>query len=517
MKIRALVQSSQWLDRAGVRIRYRRISPHLERQGARIIVDEIDNLEARWLIDEDVVIFSKCTDARALYAADYLRERGIMVGVDMFDDYFSPGISPCHRHREFLREMASRVDFFLCSTERMRGVAADFAPDKPCHVLNDPFDTLDQPMLASRLEEKAARARADRRIDVLWFGNGNNPVFPVGLTDLAAYAGALQPFARAGYDVRLKVLTNLSALHSENLARLRAVGLPMAVEEWSQDGEARGMEEALISFLPVNHQNFSIAKSLNRGISALTGGTQILSAGFDLYETIGPFRYRDANDLLVDLDQGSLRLRPDTLPALKECMNDLADPANEAGRLLEFLKGLPPVSPSRGSNGTTGPSPAIIHGNRTPYAVIAFAQDRGIALIGTPFCAASPKFNLHFDFRDGVGPIELRMSKQGANMIAPSMKPLVREDANSEGPYPFILALPADDADSEALRTLRPDMVKSRAGQMVHYARVMGSIERIARRLFRDSRIYRSELEAPLMGMTHLDRRAAQGGGAALQ
>ena len=517
MKIRALVQSSQWLNRAGVRIRYRRISPHLERRGARILVDEIDDLEARWLIDDDVVIFSKCTDARALFAVDFLRERGVIVGVDLFDDYFSPGISPCHRHREFLRDMAPRVDFFLCSTERMRGIAADFAPGKPCHVLNDPFDTLDQPMLARRLDAKAARARADRRIDVLWFGNGDNPVFPVGLIDLAAYSGALQPLVRSGFDIRLKILTNLSALHSENLARLRSVGLPFAVEEWSQDGEIRAMNEAMISFLPVNHQNFSIAKSLNRGISALTGGTQILSAGFDLYETIGSFRYRDANDLLVDLEEGGLRLRAQTLPALKECVNGLADPANEASRLLEFLKGLSPISATLGSNGMTGPSHAIIHGNRTPYAVISFAQDRGIALIGTPFCAASPKFNLHFDFRDGVGPVELRMSKQGASMIASSLLPLVREDARSDRPYPFTLALPADDADGDVLRALRPHMVKTRAGQMVHYARVMGAIERISRRLFPVARIYRSELESPLMGMMHLDRRSAQDGRASLQ
>jgi hypothetical protein len=72
----------------------------------------------------------------------------------------------------------------------MRQVAGEFAPGKPCHVLNDPFDKLDQATLGRRLEEKAAKARADRRIDVLWFGNGDNPVFPVGLTDLAAYAGA---------------------------------------------------------------------------------------------------------------------------------------------------------------------------------------------------------------------------------------------------------------------------------------------------------------------------------------
>lgn len=516
MKIRALVHSSQWLDRAGVRIRYRRIAPFLERQGSRIRVDEIDSLEGRWLIEDDVVILSKCNDARALFAVDYLRERGVLVGVDMFDDYFSPGISPCHRHREFLRDMAPRVDFFLCSTERMREVAGEFAPEKPCHVLNDPFDALDQPVLGARLREKATRALEERRIDVLWFGNGDNPVFPVGLTDLAAYADALQPFVRAGFDVGLNVLTNLRALYSENLAKLRSIGLPLTIEEWSQEGEARAMDEALVSFLPVNHQNFSIAKSLNRGISALTGGTQILSAGFDLYDAIGPFRYRDADQLLADLEEGNLRLRPQTLPALKECMNGLADPANEAGWLLEFLKGLSPVGRSDTGTGPTGPSHAIIFGSRSPSAVTAFAQARGIALIGTPFCLPSSRFNLYFDFRDGVGPVEVRISKQGASMVGPSMQPLIREDGREDHTYPFVIAL-ADDEDGAILCNLRPHMVKTRAGQMVHYARVMGAIERISRRLLPGAKIYSSEMESPLMGMAHLDRRTAQGDGASLQ
>jgi hypothetical protein len=515
VRIRALVQSSQWLNRAGVRIRYRRIASHLEQLGARIHVDEIDNLEGRWLIDEDVAILSKCTDARALFMADYLRGCGILVGLDMFDDYFSPGISPCHRHREFLRDMAPRVDFFLCSTERMRQVAGEFAPGKPCHVLNDPFDKLDQATLGRRLEEKAAKARADRRIDVLWFGNGDNPVFPVGLTDLAAYAGALHPFARAGYDVRLKVLTNLRPLHAENLARLRAIGLPLTIEEWSQEGEVQAMDEALVSFIPVNHQNFSIAKSLNRGISALTGGTQILSAGFDLYVAIAPFRYRDADDLLADLEAGNLRLRQQTLPALKECMNGLADPANEAAWLVEFLQGLPPAAALGSGNGNPGPVHAFLHGNRTPHAVVAYAQDREIASIGTPFCATARNFNLYFNFGEGGGQIEIRVSQLGASMIAPAMQSRIRRDARNSPTYPFVIDLPDDD-DGHALRALRPHMIKTRAGQMVHYCRVMDAIERISHRLLPHATIYRSELEAPLMGMAHLDYRAARGGGVPL-
>lgn len=513
MKIRALVQSDLWMDRAGVRIRYRRIAPHLEKLGASIRVDVIDNIEGRWQIDDDVIILSKCTDARALLVADFLRERGVTVGVDMFDDYFSPGISRSHHHREFLRDVAPRVDFFLCSTERMREVAAEFAPDKPYHVLNDPFETLDEPRLASRLQAKAAYALANRRIDVLWFGTGDNPVFPVGLIDLAAYAGALEPLARSGFDVRMKVLTNLRALHSENLARLRAIGLPLTIEEWSEEGEAQAMDEALISFLPVNHQNFSIAKSLNRGISALTGGTQILSTGFDLYGAIGPVLYRDAGQLLADLHAGTLRLRPQTLPTLKACMDGLADPANEAARLLDFVKGLSPDSAPRSAGGGTGPTKAVLHGHRTAHSVLAYAKSREIASIGTPFCNSARKFNIYFTFREGDGQLEIRLSRLSAGLIAASMQRLIREDEGPDPTYPFVMDLPDDD-DSRTLRALRPHMLQGRAGQVVHYSRVMNAIERVSQRLLPNATIYRSELESPLMGLEQLHRRATRAAGA---
>ncbi len=505
MKIRALVQSLQWLDRAGVRIRYRRIAPRLESLGASITVDVIDNLPAQGLIDDDVVILSKCTDARALLVADSLRERGIVVGVDMFDDYFSPGISPCHSHREFLRDIASRVDFFLCSTERMREVAREFGAAVPAHVLNDPFDTLDKAVLSRRLAEKREQVIESRRLDIVWFGNGDNPVFPVGLTDVAAFAPALQPLVESPFNVRLRVLTNLRAMRVENLARLRALPLPIQLEEWSEAGEEEARDSSLVSFLPVNHQNFSIAKSLNRGISALTGGTQILSAGFDLYGGIGNFVYRDAKCLLDDLAADSLRLRPETVPSLEISMDELADPANEADRLLAFLRGL--IDPSKSGSRllyANHQSPrAVVHGRRSSGSTAAFCRDRGIVSVGSPFSAAGRRFDMSFEFgRRGQG-IRIWVGYPGANAIAPDVRAQLQEANAADSSYPFVMDLPNVSA-AHALRSLRPFMLASRAGQMVHYATVMAAIEEIVGTILPGTHVIQSEIESPLMGLSHI-------------
>lgn len=515
MKIRAIVQSPQWLDRAGVRIRYRRIAPRLESLGGSIDVDVIDNLPSQGLIEDDVVILSKCTDARAFLVADYLRERGIIVGIDMFDDYFSPGISPCHGHREFLSEIATRVDFFLCSTERMRDVAREFAPNTPSHVLNDPFDTLDKEHLSRRLAEKARLARESGRIDVVWFGNGDNPIFPVGLTDVAAFAPVLQPLVASGFDVRMRVLTNLRAMKSENLARLRGLPIPLLLEEWSEAGEEEARDSSLISFIPVNHQNFSIAKSLNRGISALTGGTQILSAGFDLYSGIGEFVYRDADSILADLATDTLRLRPDTVSALETCMDGLADPANEARRLLTFLRGLQDGSKAgaRLLHANRKTPRAMIHGRRSSGSTASFCRDRDVVSIGTPFRMFGRRYDMTFDFGARGGGIRIWVGYSASKVIAPDFQARLMTADSADSPYPFVLDLPEGPA-SRSLKNLRAHMVASRAGQMVHYVSVMAAIEIIARQVLPGTQILHSEQETPLLGLSRLERPALSAGGA---
>lgn len=510
MKIRALVQAEHWLDKAGVRIRYRRIARRLSEIGANLDVGVINNLDNTGRIDDDVIILSKCTDSRALLVSEILRERGVIVGIDMFDDYFSSGISACHKHREFLREVAPRVDFFLCSTDRMRDVAQEFAPDTPAHVLNDPFDDYDAGVLAERLQEKVERTLESGTIEVVWFGTGNNPTFPVGIADLVAYAPALLPLIQSRFSVHMKVLTNLHALDTENLALLRSLPFSITVEEWSEEGEATARDVALISFLPVNYQNFSIAKSLNRGISALTGGTQILSAGHDLYSPIGDFVYRDAKGLLSDLEERRLLLRAETLGELGECMDGLADPSTEAKRLLTFLQGLVAQSskaPRSLSINRRTPR-AVLHGRRSSFAVQAFCRERDVLSIGSIFCNPTREFDLSFQFASATQKLKIRVSNLAASLIAPELQVYLRTINVAKARYPFVLDIPKN-ANTADLWSLHAGMVQTRAAQMVHYARAMAIIETFCVRLLPGTSIIVSDQESPLTGMKHLETQVA--------
>jgi hypothetical protein len=123
MKIQVFVRSADWLHSAGTRIRYRRLQPEFARLGYSLAIDPISTIREGLKLNADIYLFSKCQDAGALMLADMLREAGALVGFDLFDDYISGDSSITFAQRDFQRSLSGRVDFLLCSTERMSTVA----------------------------------------------------------------------------------------------------------------------------------------------------------------------------------------------------------------------------------------------------------------------------------------------------------------------------------------------------------------------------------------------------------
>ncbi|HZU51293.1 MAG TPA: hypothetical protein VE968_05380, partial [Sphingomicrobium sp.] len=172
MKLTVLIPSEEYRNNAGARIRYGRIAPELERHGVRLTFEDISKFDAR-TVNCDLLLVSKCYDARSLVAAEILSRRGLRVGVDLFDDYFSQiGDSRMVRFRGWLRQMLARSDFALCSTLAMQKVIERYAPSVAVHVLNDPAPPIDEARLAAILREKRDEARASGRLKLAWFGVG---------------------------------------------------------------------------------------------------------------------------------------------------------------------------------------------------------------------------------------------------------------------------------------------------------------------------------------------------------
>lgn len=413
MKLTVLVPSETYKSSAGSRIRYKRLAPRLAALGIELSLREISENGAA--AGCDILIVSKCHDARALVVAAEAGGYGKLVGVDLFDDYFSdPADSRLLSYRSWLTQMAGFCDFALCSTEKMADVARAYSRNWHVHVLNDPGPEMGPGEIASLASRKLAAARDEATITIGWFGVGDNRYFPVGLRDVAAYGGALSELTRSGMQVRLQLLTNRRALTAEGLALIQSLPIPADVREWSEAAEAALLEEAFAVFLPVSARPFSIAKSLNRAVTALTAGCQVLSLGYPLYASLGPMIYRSVSELVRDVGKNSMRLSAGTAGDWGPMLDALASSEEEARALIAFLSHLP--SP-RGK----GRQIALVHGRATHPDAHCMAQGANGLSIASPYCTAVLDFDIVF--RGSDDGLRMLVSRRVMNRLLPGSRP----------------------------------------------------------------------------------------------
>ncbi|MUH71380.1 hypothetical protein [Psychrosphaera haliotis] len=354
---------------------------------------DIDTVSLQENYEGDLYIFSKCYDARAIILAKHLRAKGKVIATDIFDDYFSQVNDPRFvRLRSWFNQLVENCNFVLCSTIKMQNVIHHFYPDKKVHVLNDPYLCFEHDALAETLERKLAAAQNTMCIKIAWFGMGDNPNFKVGLQDLVAFSHYLEPIVNSEFKVELSILTNKRAMTTENLELLKSLPINFYLDEWTERKESILLEESLVSFLPVNFQNFSIVKSMNRAITALTAGTQVLSVGDDLYQALGEFVYRSPNDLLNNLRSGKLLLSSKTLTKLDKLLDTLANPMIEAQKLSDFISQFQNVEQKHTQQGKF--VLCVINGKESSNSVNQLTKKLNGLSVKTPFTKSNNQFDV---------------------------------------------------------------------------------------------------------------------------
>jgi hypothetical protein len=411
MRVLVLVPSNSHRETAGARIRYGRLSGPLAERDVMLELFDIDRFNADE-INSDFLLISKCHDARAPFAALAAQRRGIPVGVDLFDDYFSQvHDARLVRFRHWLSEISPLLSYVLTSTPAMGAIAASYVPHAPALVVNDPADPRYGPTgagAADNVQAKLVRAQSEQQLDFAWFGIGDNPYFPVGLSDIAAWSAELAVLAQLTKTaVRLTVLTNSRALTPSALAQLAALPFRVNVEMWSEEAEAELLYRSFACFLPVNAQPFSMAKSLNRAITALSHGTQILSPGFPLYDRLGPFIYRDVRSMAVDYHDKRMLVSAERHAELMASLDEHASAEVEADRLVDFFAKL-----SVGEANVTSGA-ALVHGAGTSASIGTFARDMRDLVVSSPF--APP--GIDADVKTEVSlPLTVEITKPGRSV-----------------------------------------------------------------------------------------------------
>lgn len=492
MQVTIVAPSEQYMALAGVRIRYMRMISRLETAGHQLEIMQLADFDRRIPMESDVYVFSKCYDARSFSVATAIRAQGRLVGIDVFDDYFDQSRdSQFVRHREWLRTMSGLCDFFLCSTPRMHEVVKQFMPGTPGHVLNDPFDAFDAKSVGDMAHEKLAAARRERHIDVLWFGVGDNPNFHIGLKDLAAYGDSLQQIRRRGFDVSLRILTNRRALDLDGLGSISRLTVPHSVEEWSQARETELLAQSFLAFIPVNAQAFSIAKSLNRAVTALTGGAQILSPGYPLYKPLEEFIYDAADDFIDDVESGRLKVRRATTKALSHTLGKWGDPDRESKKLMDFLQH---IADRSGAGSSSGTLVGVLHGTRSPVDCHKAAQRLGHLSIAGQINA--PKLNYDIRFSIDENGAQAQLSATAKQALHIDLRQALAPATSTSGKAVNMLRL-NDVLPGHPLSGLRAD--EGAKAMVSAYVDRINLIEDAVQRLFPGIRIYHSELDPPFL------------------
>jgi|GEM_PF-803971 len=499
MKICVIIANDAWRATAGVRIRYNRLQPVLERLGHRLELKAIADFSTLRGEDADVYIFSKTHDVRAVILARLLRAKGSRVGVDLFDDYYSQHSDSRFVHlRRWFREMLPTLDFTLCATSNMAERLKSLAPGLPCQIVNDPFGSFDMEKVAADLAANAAQARTDKILRIGWFGIGDNPHFSLGLDDLCAFSDALTGVRDLGYHVNLEILTNTRALTAQRMQMLARLPVPFTLEEWTEAREAALIARSLACFLPVNAQGFSVVKSLNRGVSTLTGGAQVLSSGFPLYNLLDAFVYRDIRALVTDLEADRLRLRKETIADLAGVIARYGSAEVESEKLTAFLNDIPRPAPHDWpvKEGTI----AVVHGPNPVGDIHKAIQKLGFLSVATPQSGRKLNFDMSILPTSDMQTIRLRQTERARAQLREDLRAQVTDliEENDKAVV-YQLALPAG-LLSDWVPVSPTDMPFSPLVETARFAAQMARVRDLLGLLFVAPQAFLAENQSPNWG-----------------
>lgn len=139
---------------------------------------------------------------------------------------------------------------------------------------------------------------------ILWFGNHGAPHASFGMLDLLEIRVALEKVALA-FDVELVVISNHRSKYEE---QIRPLQIPSRYFEWSSQLVDQWMEQADVVVIPNSLDAFSICKSANRGVMAVSRGVPVVATPTPALEPMAPhihtgdtfeglFRYLDDREV----------------------------------------------------------------------------------------------------------------------------------------------------------------------------------------------------------------------------
>ena len=267
---------------ASTRLRCLRVMAALREQG----------LDAGLFAPEEaapaVLVLNKRYDARSLARARAMQAVGTKLVLDLCDNHFycCPP-SPIWRQRaDVLRAAVSTVDAVTVPTIALADVVHAECPDAPLvHVVGDPMEPAFIPSPGARwrhlvdelkllrLQHRLQRTRGEGALLLVWFGNHGSENAEGGMLDLLRIREPLRSMA-ARRGLSLTVISNSG---DKFVALARELGIPCYYLPWTAGTFSRAAALHDIALLPIGINPFTVCKSNNRVVTALTHGLAVVA------------------------------------------------------------------------------------------------------------------------------------------------------------------------------------------------------------------------------------------------
>lgn len=258
---------------AGYRVRTLPLASALTKYGMHVEILSMKELHTdieKIAHTAEVVIVAKPGDTDSYLCMRYLKECGVAVIVDLFDNYFSwsPALYKRGVTWQWLR--AVEISSAICSSTLAIAETVRSLGFENIHVISDSAPKDFQEIVPGvNLHTKWDNPEV---IELLWFGISDNPYFYAGIDDLISWSNvvcALRDSIHVRYAVRLTICTNRVAAVQDAILYFSHEGIDVRFEEWTEERCSQLMVESHVVLIPTNLSSFSRSKTHNRCSDAI--------------------------------------------------------------------------------------------------------------------------------------------------------------------------------------------------------------------------------------------------------
>lgn len=332
---------------AGYRVRTLPLVNGLKERGLDIEIACVNDLAAETAnLKENArtVICAKPSTPETYLCLNELKNAGIRIIIDLFDNYFSwsPPLSARQMPLQWLKFLGL-ADHVFVSTSFLQKVIQKIDTTQVT-LIGDPMPAT---FSTGSAGNGLSKWPAGKTVEILWYGIGSNPYFRAGLDDLLAWKNVLLTLERRlspDHDIRLTICTNDVPGIAMVLETFRKAGIEAVYQKWSEEICTSLLENSHLALLPTNRTGFSLSKTHNRCSDALVQSCLILCSPNGPYTKIAGAVFSDIDgvcDLLQSAD--SERVAEQLTQSLDYLAEEYAIPSI-IDRLYRTIQSLPSQS-----------------------------------------------------------------------------------------------------------------------------------------------------------------------------